>query len=125
MIKNFISLGSLNSAFAVILGAFGAHALNSKIPPEALDIFQTGVQHHFYHSLGLILIGIVIRIAKSSTALFVSGWTMLTGIILFSGSLYIISITGIQSIGIITPIGGILFIVSWVLFAIETVEKVQ
>jgi uncharacterized membrane protein YgdD (TMEM256/DUF423 family) len=123
MTKLLISLGSLNAAFAVIMGAFGAHALSAKIAPEALATFQTGVHYHFYHSLGLIVIGIVSRTAKPSTALSVSGWTMLTGIFLFSGSLYLISITGIRSIGIVTPFGGILFILSWVLLAIASFKQ--
>jgi uncharacterized membrane protein YgdD (TMEM256/DUF423 family) len=119
---NFISLGSLSAALAVILGAFAAHSLKSKISPESLATFQTGVQYHFYHSLGLIIVGIVNHITKTSTALTSAGWLMLLGIILFSGSLYILSFTGVRSIGIITPIGGTLFIVSWVLLAIATIR---
>ncbi len=117
MTTYFISLGSLNAALAVILGAFGAHALSAKLSPAALSTFQTGVDYHFYHALGLIAVGIVGRTAKKSLAVCISGWIMLTGIILFSGSLYLISIGGIRSIGIITPLGGISFIVSWVLLA--------
>ena len=120
--RHFISLGSFSAALAVLSGAFGAHALKSKIPPEALAIFQTGVQYHLYHSLGLILVGIICRVGKPSTAMSFSGWMMLIGIILFSGSLYILSITGIRSIGMITPIGGILFIISWILLAIAPLK---
>jgi uncharacterized membrane protein YgdD (TMEM256/DUF423 family) len=123
MMRHFISLGSLNAALAVILGAFGAHALKSKIQPEALEIFQTGVQYHLYHSLGLILIGIIYRVGKLSTAINFSGWMMVIGMILFSGSLYILSITGIRSIGMITPIGGILLVISWILLAIAWLKQ--
>ena len=123
MKMHFISLGSVNAAFAVVLGAFGANALNTKISLEALGTFQTGVQYHFYHSLGLIIIGIISRSAKRSKALPISGWAMLSGIILFSGSLYIISIAGIRSVGIITPIGGILFILSWLLLAVASFKQ--
>ena len=91
--KHFISIGSISAAFAVILGALGAHALKSKITPEALATFQTGVQYHFYHSLGLIIIGIISLMGKTSTALSFSGWMMVIGIILFSGSLYTIGIS--------------------------------
>lgn len=121
--RYFISLGSIFAAFAVILGAFGAHALKLKISPEALSTFQTGVQYHFYHSLGLIMIGITSRMGKLSTALSISGWMMVFGIILFSGSLYAISITGIRSFGMITPIGGIMLIASWVVLAIASLKK--
>ena len=102
------------------MGAFGAHALNAKISPEALGTFQTGVHYHFYHSLGLIIIGIISRTTKGSSALSISGWMMLSGILLFSGTLYMIGIAGIRSIGIITPIGGILFILSWLLLAVAS-----
>ena len=123
MKKHFISIGSISAAIAVILGAFGAHALKTMIPPEALATFQTSVHYHFYHSLGLIIIGMLHRMGKVSTALSFSGWIMVTGIILFSGSLYIIGISGIRSIGMITPIGGILFIASWVLLALASFKK--
>lgn len=121
--KFFIFLGAINAALAVILGAFAAHSLKPAVPPEALSAFQTGVNYHFYHSLGLIIVGVVSRITGMSMVLSAAGWAMLAGIILFSGSLYIISITGIRSIGAITPVGATLFIVSWVLLAAATIKN--
>ena len=111
--KLFIALGSLNAALAVILGAFAAHGLRTKLTGASLAVFQTGVQYHFYHSLGLILAGIIIMQNTPSMTFRWSGWLMLTGIILFSGSLYLLGITNIRWLGAITPFGGIAFITAW------------
>lgn len=114
----FIALGSLNAALAVILGAFGAHGLKSKLTESSLAIYQTGVHYHFYHALGLILAGIIITQNAPSLAFRWSGWLMLAGIILFSGSLYLLSITNIRWLGAVTPFGGMAFIIAWLaLFA--------
>ena len=117
MSKLLIFGGALGAALSVILGAFAAHALKSRMPPETLAVFQTGVQYQFYHSLGLILIGIVVQVTKASALLTAAGWLMLVGILLFSGSLYLISFTGIRNLGLITPAGGTAFIVAWLLLA--------
>ena len=111
--KLFIALGSLNAALAVILGAFAAHGLKSKLTGASLAVFQTGVHYHFYHALGLILVGtIILQIAPSITFRW-AGWLMLIGIILFSGSLYLLGITNIRWLGVITPFGGLAFIIAW------------
>ncbi len=117
MSKFFIASGALSAALSVILGAFAAHALKSRMPPETLTVFQTGVQYQFYHSLGAILVGIVVELTKASALLTTAGWLMLIGILLFSGSLYLISFSGIRSLGLITPAGGMAFIVAWLLLA--------
>lgn len=113
--KLFIALGSLNAALAVLLGAFGAHVLKSKLTEASLAIYQTGVHYHFYHALGLILAGIIIMQNAPSSTFRWSGWLMLTGIILFSGSLYLLSITNIRWLGAITPFGGLAFIIAWLI----------
>ncbi len=118
MSRFLLSSGALGAALSVMLGAFAAHALKSRMPPETLAVFQTGVQYQFYHSLGLILIGIVVRLTDASVLLTIAGWLMLGGIILFSGSLYLISFTGIRSLGLITPVGGTAFIMAWLLLAV-------
>ena len=110
----FIRLGALMMALAIALGAFGAHGLKKIIEPEMLTVFQTGVQYHFYHALGLIFIGLIANIQIDDKRLRLSGWFMLAGITIFSGSLYIMTITGIKWLGAITPIGGFLFILSWI-----------
>lgn len=102
---------------AVLLGAFGAHALRDRLSAEMLRIFETGVQYHFYHALGLLAIGLVAWHLPESGLLKWSGWLMLAGIVIFSGSLYLLSILGIRWLGAITPIGGTAFIVAWVLLA--------
>ncbi len=123
MTRFLIATGAVSAALSVALGAFAAHGLKSRLPVEILAVFQTGVQYQFYHSLGLILVGILTRLYKGSTLLTASGLLMLAGILLFSGSLYIISTTGLRSLGIITPIGGIAFIVAWLMLAVGICRK--
>jgi uncharacterized membrane protein YgdD (TMEM256/DUF423 family) len=118
MSKVFLILGSVNAATAVSMGAFGAHFLKTKIPEDMLFVFQTAVQYHFYHSLGLMVIGVLTIHIKPEKHLGIAGWIMFIGIILFSGSLYILSTTAARWVGMITPFGGIAFIVSWVFIAI-------
>lgn len=116
--KLFLLLGSANAMLAVILGAFGAHALKSRLTAEMLAVFQTGVQYHFYHSLGLIAVGLVINQFTTIGLFKWSGWIMFAGILLFSGSLYILAVSNLRWMGAITPIGGISFIIAWLLLFI-------
>lgn len=112
----FIILGSLNAALAVMLGAFGAHLLKNQLSENLMTTFQTGNQYHFYHALGLFAVAFIASHTNSKLVKW-SGFLMFIGIILFSGSLYILSITGITWLGAITPIGGIAFIAAWILLA--------
>ncbi|WP_441000962.1 DUF423 domain-containing protein [Fodinibius sp. SL11] len=118
MHKPFFIIGSIAMALAVALGAFGAHGLKEMLTDEMLDIFETGVRYHFYHALGLLLIGFAFQFMSGLSLLQWSGWLMLGGILIFSGSLYILSISGIRWLGAITPIGGVCFIISWILLAV-------
>ncbi len=118
MFKLFISLGSINALIAVGLGAFGAHALKSRLSPDMLAIFETGVQYHFYHALGLLAVGLITAHFPESTLVRWSGWLMFAGILIFSGSLYILAISGVKWLGAITPIGGTAFIIAWLLLTI-------
>jgi uncharacterized membrane protein YgdD (TMEM256/DUF423 family) len=118
MTRFLIITGAVSAALSVALGAFAAHALKARLPTDILSVFQTGVQYQFYHSLGLILVGILVQLYKGSPLLSAAGILMATGILLFSGSLYVISTTGIRSLGIITPIGGVAFIAAWLMVAI-------
>lgn len=122
MSKYFIFLGSLNAFLAVGLGAFGAHALKSRLSADMLDVYQTGVQYHIFHALGLILIGIISHWLSQSTLINWSGGFILAGIVIFSGSLYVLSITGIRTFGAITPIGGIAFLAGWILLAYASLK---
>jgi uncharacterized membrane protein YgdD (TMEM256/DUF423 family) len=127
MYKQALIAGTVLAAVAVILGAFGAHALKEILPPEKLPIFETGVRYHFYHSFALLITGILfahfpVKQMKHATAFFI------TGIALFSGSLYamvMLSITGgsIGFWGILTPIGGLFFILGWLFVVIGIARK--
>lgn len=118
MQKLFLLAGSIAMALAVALGAFGAHGLKSKLSQEMLDIFETGVQYHFYHAIGLLIVGLLAQYLPNSSLLKWGGWLMITGIIIFSGSLYTLSTTGIRWLGAITPIGGLCFIASWIIIGL-------
>lgn len=114
--KLFLMLGSISGALAVMIGAFGAHGLKAKLSEEMLAIYKTGVEYHFYHTFALLVVGLVGLHCKSSL-LTASGWSMGVGIVIFSGSLYALSISGVRGLGAITPIGGLFFIGGWVLLA--------
>ena len=111
--KLFLILGSANALLAVMLGAFGAHALKNKLDEAMLTVYQTGSEYHFYHSLGLMLVGILAMQLQPGIWLKLSGWSMFAGILLFCGSLYMLSILGMRWLGMITPVGGTLFILAW------------
>lgn len=114
----FMVLGSILAALAVISGAMGAHALRAVISADKLHIFQTAAQYHFYHALGLFAVAFVThRLPQSKLAVW-AGWSMVLGIVLFSGSLYLLSITGIGLLGAVTPVGGLAFISAWFLLAL-------
>lgn len=110
-------------ALVVMLGAFGAHGLKTRLTAEMLEIFQTGVQYHVYHALGLLAVGILAIHYPESGYLKWSGWLMLAGIVIFSGSLYILSISGLRWLGAITPVGGVSFITSWVLLFLAIIKS--
>ncbi len=118
MQKLFLIAGGIAMALAVVLGAFGAHALENRLSEKMVDIFQTGVTYHFYHAIGLLILGLVANYLPDSGLLKWSGWLMIGGILLFSGSLYILATSGLRWLGTVTPFGGICFIVSWILFAV-------
>jgi uncharacterized membrane protein YgdD (TMEM256/DUF423 family) len=116
--KLFILLGALAGAAGIALGAFGAHALKARLSPDMLAVWQTAVQYHFWHALGLVAIGIVAATSlPGSTALKWAGWLMVAGLVLFSGSLYALSLTGGRWLGAITPFGGTAWIAAWLLLA--------
>ena len=103
---------------AVAAGAFGAHALRGSLAPEHLNAFHTGVQYHFLHALGALLVAVLwIQWPHSARMLAIVCALLITGIVLFSGSLYALAITGIRSFGIVTPLGGLTWVVAWILLA--------
>lgn len=115
--KTFIVIGAVAMALGVVLGAFGAHGLKARLTPDLLAVYQTGVEYHLYHALGLILVGILVVQFPHISGLKVGGWLLLAGILVFSGSLYVLAISGVRWLGAITPIGGLAFIVGWVWIA--------
>jgi len=106
--------GSAFAGLGVILGAFGAHALRRFLDPAMLSAWQTGVLYQMIHALALILLALLVR--GTPDKMFVYAYCLITGILLFSGSLYLLSTTGLRIYGPVTPIGGIAFIVGWILF---------
>ncbi|UJF36270.1 DUF423 domain-containing protein [Paenibacillus hexagrammi] len=116
--KTFLALGSLNAFLSVALGAFGAHYLKQKLSADMLSVFHTGVQYHMIHALGLILIAILSDKFGNSSLVNSSGWALFIGIVLFSGSLYALSLSGIKILGAITPLGGVSFLIGWILLAV-------
>jgi uncharacterized membrane protein YgdD (TMEM256/DUF423 family) len=120
--KLFFLLGGCGALLAVLLGAFGAHVLKESLTSEQMAIYHTAAQYHFYHALGLLVIALLMLHFPTSLFLHWSGWLMLVGIALFSGSLYLLSISGISWLGAITPFGGTAFLVAWLLFVIAVLR---
>lgn len=121
MAKIFLTLASVSGMLAVMFGAFGAHALKNRLDDYALGVFDTAVQYQFYHSLALLAVGLLALQHPPTVLLKSSGWLFVTGILIFSGSLYILSLTGVRWLGAITPLGGLAFIAGWAcLIAVAT-----
>ncbi|AWL11510.1 Proline--tRNA ligase [Saliniradius amylolyticus] len=106
----------------VVLGAFGAHGLKGRLTESLLSAFETGVQYQFYHALALLALVLLYRFQPSELLIY-SGWTMVAGVLLFSGSLYLLSLTGMKWLGPVTPVGGILLITGWLLLMVTAVKE--
>ncbi len=107
-----VALGALNAAIAVAAGAFGAHGLRERLEPRALEIFETAARYQIYHALAIILCG-VFATRGATTA----GWLFQAGILVFSGSLYALALTGVKGLGAVTPLGGLAFLIGWIWLA--------
>ncbi len=112
----WLVVAAVNGALAVAAGAFGAHALQARLDPHALQVFETGARYHMYHALAIGLTALAFRGASASSAQ-ISALFFLGGIVLFSGSLYLLALTGIRTFGIITPVGGLSFLSGWAMLA--------
>ncbi|MDR4950109.1 DUF423 domain-containing protein [Neobacillus cucumis] len=121
--KAFIIVGAINAFLAVALGAFGAHGLKDKLDAYYLDIWKTGVTYQMFHAIGILIIAMLLGKVPMSSLFNWSGWLMLAGIIFFSGSLYILSLTKVGVLGAITPIGGVCFLAAWVLMIVGAVKN--
>ena len=120
--KLFLIAGAAGAGLSVILGAFAAHGLKSKISGDMLAVFQTGVQYQMYHSLALILLFVLQRQLSDPLLNWSSGF-MLAGMLFFSGSLYALALTQVKWFGPITPIGGFFFILGWLMLVIAAVRS--
>ena len=121
MLKFGLIAGSLFSMLSVVFGAFGAHYLKNTLNDYSLSVFQTGVLYQFFHSIGIILV-VLLSISKDNLNLDLSIWFFTLGIILFSGSLYLLAITGLKWLGAITPIGGFFFILGWMFLFLKSLK---
>ena len=120
---NWTAVGALLLAFAVGLGAFGAHGLKGRLDAYALAVYEKAVFYHFLHAIGILLVALLGRVgAISAAAEARTGWLLLAGIVLFSGSLYVLAISGIRALGAITPLGGLAFIAGWLMLAYEALR---
>lgn len=119
--KRSLVLGTLMLALGVIIGAFGAHALKNMVEAEKLVTFETGVRYHFYHAFGLVLIGLLQQNFQT-LKLNVSHWALFVGIMLFSFNCYFYVLTDIKVFAMIVPVGGVMFILGWILTAKELLK---
>ena len=116
--KALLALGAVLAALAVALGAFGAHALKARLAPDALALWQTAAQYHFWHALGVIAAGLALLHFADSGWLRAAGVLLALGVLLFSGSLYALALSGVHWLGALTPFGGLAFILGWLAFAL-------
>ena len=119
----FLLFGALAAFIGVGMGAFGAHGLKTVITPEMLAVYQTGVTYQMWHALGLIAIALMRQHAPEAKLLHWAGWLMVSGIGLFSGSLYALALLNLKWLGMITPIGGLCFLSAWLLIIIFSAQK--
>jgi uncharacterized membrane protein YgdD (TMEM256/DUF423 family) len=110
---NWTGIAAILLALAVAIGAFGAHGLRGKIDDYSMTVYERAVMYHFFHALGLLIVSTLPR----QTALSWVSWLLLAGIVLFSGSLYLLAITGVRSLGAVTPFGGLAFLAAWIVLA--------
>jgi len=119
----FLFLGAISALIGVGMGAFGAHGLKAILSPELLAVYQTGVTYQMWHALGLMGIALMRQQIPESKLLIWAGWLMFIGILVFSGSLYLLVLLDLKWLGMITPVGGVSFILSWLLIAIFAAQK--
>jgi uncharacterized membrane protein YgdD (TMEM256/DUF423 family) len=110
-------IGALNGAVSVALGAFGAHALASRLDPRSLEIFETAARYQALHAVALVVVAVLVA-RTPNTALAGAGWAFAVGILLFSGSLYTLALSGVRTWGAVAPFGGTALLVGWVLLAL-------
>ncbi|MCP3982699.1 MAG: DUF423 domain-containing protein [bacterium] len=121
MSSGWFAVGAVAAGIGVALGAFGAHGLKTRVSPEMLTVFETGVRYQMYHALALLALGLAATRQGSSWTQ-AAGWLFVIGIVVFSGSLYLMTFTGARWLGAITPIGGLAFILGWAALALAALR---
>ena len=111
-----LTMGAVMGGLAVAAGAFGAHALQQRVEPRMLEVFETAARYQMYHALALVLVGLL-AVQRPQAGFASAGWAFLVGTLLFSGSLYAMALTGARGLGAVTPLGGVAFLVGWALLA--------
>ena len=120
--RSIIAAGAVFMALAVVFGAFGAHIVQDMLTPDRFEVYKTGVEYHFYHSLGLLLIGVIMMKMPGNRWLVWSGYSLMAGILIFSGSLYVLTLTDTGWLGAVTPLGGVAFILGWIFLAVGVLK---
>lgn len=110
----WLALGAANAFLSVAMGAFAAHALRPRLEPRMVEVFETAARYQMFHALGMLAVAWVVSLRPAASF---AGWAMLGGVVLFSGSLYAMALTGVRALGAITPFGGVCFLVGWALLA--------
>ncbi|MBC7825793.1 MAG: DUF423 domain-containing protein [Candidatus Parcubacteria bacterium] len=119
MVRVFLTIAALLGGSAVGFGAFGAHALKERLSERSLEIFETAARYQMYHALALLLVGVLMsRSQVEETFLTASGWAFIVGVVLFCGSLYALSFSGINWLGAVAPLGGLALMVGWAAIAV-------
>lgn len=122
-VKIFLGMAACSGFLAVVLGAFGAHGLRNKLDQSLMSAYETGVQYHFYHTFAILAIALLIREFGEKTLLIFSGYAFFVGILLFSGSLYAMALGGPRWFGPITPLGGLAFLIAWLLMLVAVIRN--
>ena len=125
MDRTFLLVGALSGFFGVGLGAFGAHGLRSRLSPEMLAVFETGVRYQMYHAFALLITAAAVVRFGDARLLVIAGWFFVAGTVLFSGSLYALALTSVSTLGAVTPIGGLAFLVGWACLALFAASSPQ
>jgi uncharacterized membrane protein YgdD (TMEM256/DUF423 family) len=123
MDRTFLLIGAVLGFLGVALGAFAAHGLKNRLSPEMLEVFDTGVRYHMYHTFAILIVAAAIGHIGNARLLAMAGWFFFAGILLFSGSLYALALTGVGIFGAVTPIGGVLFLIGWASLALFAVGR--
>ncbi len=123
MERLFFALASISGGLAVALGAFGAHGLRDRLTPDSLATFETGVRYEMYHALALLAVAWAVTRWANSGLPVAAGWLFVAGTVLFSGSLYLLALTGTRWLGAITPFGGVAFVAGWVCLFVTALRR--